>query len=68
MKIRYIWHDNPSIEKVYDTVIGYREHKRMSDFLRMPHMTEEEWDEFEKKRFEEKHENGLVLSYEITDI
>ena len=68
MKVRYIWYDNPNTEKVYDTAIGYREHKHMSAFLRMPPMTKEEWDEVEKKRFEERREKGLVLSYEIIDI
>lgn len=65
MKVRYVWYDNPNTEKIYDTASGYREHKRMSNFLRMSPMTEEEWDEAEKKRFEERHKKGLVLSYEI---
>lgn len=67
MKVKYVWFDNPSTEKVYDTAIGYREHKNMLAFLHMPPMTEEEWNEFEKKGFEEKHANGLVLSYEIIE-
>jgi len=68
MKVRYVWYDNPNTEKVYDTASGYREHKHMSTFLRVPPMTKEEWDEVEKKRFEERREKGLVLSYEIIDI
>lgn len=67
MKIKYVHIANPSVEKVYDTASGYREHKHMSDFLHMPPMTEEEWDEAEKKRFAEKHARGLVLSYEIIE-
>ena len=67
MKVKYVWHDNPNVETVYDTSNGYREHKHMSDFLCMPPMTEEEWDENEMKRFAEKRAKGLVLSYEIIE-
>ena len=41
VKIKYVHIANPSVEKVYDTASGYREHKHMSDFLHMPPMTEE---------------------------
>lgn len=65
MKIKYIWFDEPTKEKVYDTAKGYEEHTRMSMFLHLQPMTKQEWDDFEKRKIEEKRKQGLVLAYEI---
>lgn len=63
MKIKYIWHDQPDVVKVYDTV---------KDFATMPYifrrnLTQEEYDDFQRMNITRKKEEGLVLSYEIIE-
>ena len=67
MKITYIWHDDPEMEKVYDTANGYSEHIKICRFLHTTPMTKKEWDEFEKAKLLEKYAKGLVLAYAITN-
>lgn len=67
MKIKYVWYDEPDVEKVYDTEAGYREHVLFRKFLHYPPYTKQEWDDFEKQTIEDKRKQGLVLRYEIVE-
>ena len=67
MKIKYVWFDNPDVEKVYDTENGYREYLNLSNALHLQPKTKQEYDEFEKENFAEKQRKGLVLRYEIME-
>lgn len=61
MKIKYVWYDQPRVEKVFDTE---------RDFNTMPyvfkkHVTQEEYDKWHLRNFAERKERGLVLTYEV---
>ena len=64
MKIKYIWHDKPHVEKVVDTE---RTLRGCAGLNRMMHFepTQQEWDEIELRNMKRDHERGLVLRYEV---
>lgn len=63
MKVKYVWHDQPNVEKVFDTVHAFAIMPRI--FKR--DQTQEEYDAFELQNFASKKEQGLVLSYEVIE-
>ena len=63
MKIKYVWHEQPKIEKVFDTKVAFR--KLPSIFT--VGQTQESFDRRELENFEDKKAKGLVLSYEVIE-
>lgn len=61
MKIKYVWHDQPKVEKVFDTEKSFN---TIPSIFRKD-LTQEEHDEWQLRNFAEKKECGLVLAYEV---
>ena len=63
MKIKYVWHDEPNKEKEVDTIEQF--YSVPFIFRETSGKTQEGYDKFILKRFEEYVQSGLVLRYEI---
>lgn len=63
MKIKYVWHEQPKVEKVFDTEVAFS--KLPSIFT--AGKTQESFDKMELENFEDKKAKGLVLSYEVIE-
>lgn len=59
MKIKYVWFEEPSKVKVYDTEKALKN----NSFIKL---TQSDFDKMELANMEKKKREGLVLSYEIT--
>ena len=66
MKIKYIWHDQPDVQKFYDTRISLVNSR---GFLNMmgSFPNQEDWDKKELANFERDKQRGKILSYEIVE-
>ena len=63
VKIKYVWFDQPEVEKVFDTVYTF---DRMPSIFRQ-RQTQEGYDAFQLENFAKKKEEGLVLSYKVIE-
>lgn len=64
MKIKYVWHDEPQREKIYDTIKAFEKTPYMFDGSGQ---TQEKFDQYELQLMEKKKKEGLVLSYEVIE-